>query len=335
MRTNAQSFRNMYQAHNFSAKMPPSFSISHTSVLNFSLSQQLNVLHLHLVDSHAYPVEQKGERIRKMTQYGAYGPDQIYTQEELKDLVAFANARGVRVVPELDQPAHAGNGWQAFPDDYTVCVNQEPWYDYCVEPPCGQLNPVKKEVVQVLEEIYAEWWDVFRFDTFHLGADEVDLRCYNASPAVTDHMEEKGIPRTEKGFVRVWSDFMSASSSALRRSVPKGHDVDYVVWTSKLTHEEHIDNLPPDQYTVHVWTDATVSEGHGVILKYKNTAGFFVITYFLEENNYSACYFGQKVNIVTDTAAILYYKQETCYFQFFNTAIILLFMSFSGIFYAL
>ena len=62
-----------------------------------------------------------------------------------------------------------------------------------------QLNPVNKGVIKVLEKIYSEWWDIFHFDTFHLGADEVNLKCYNSSSVVTDYMDRNGIPRTEKG----------------------------------------------------------------------------------------------------------------------------------------
>ena len=49
---------------------------------------------------------------------------------------------GVRIIPELDTPAHVGYGWQ-FPgsEGYTVCVGQEPWFGFCQQPPCGQVKP--------------------------------------------------------------------------------------------------------------------------------------------------------------------------------------------------
>lgn len=78
------------------------------------------------------------------------------------------------MIPEFDQPAHVGVGWD-FPgaENYTVCVEREPWFDWCLQPPCGQLNPAEPEIYDQLEAIYEELHDVFQFDTFHMGADEV------------------------------------------------------------------------------------------------------------------------------------------------------------------
>ena len=81
-----------------------------------------------------------------MAYHGAYGADQVYTKNQVKQLVHYANQRGmqylmgimkddmlilipgVRIVPEFDAPSHVGLGWQ-FPDveQFTVCISKEPW----------------------------------------------------------------------------------------------------------------------------------------------------------------------------------------------------------------
>ena len=44
---------------------------------------------------------------------------------------------------------------------------------FCVEPPCGQLNPMVDDMYVVLRQIFEEYYDIFQFDSFHYGGDEV------------------------------------------------------------------------------------------------------------------------------------------------------------------
>lgn len=97
---------------------------------------------------------------------------QVYTPKDIRDLVEYARVRGIRVLPELDAPAHVGEGWQ-WVDGATVCFRQEPWQRYCVEPPCGQLNPTVDKVYDVLAGLYRDMLALFKPDMFHMGGDEV------------------------------------------------------------------------------------------------------------------------------------------------------------------
>ena len=65
-------------------------------------SAKLNVFHWHLTDDQAWRVEVKS--YPKLTDVAADG--KFYTQEEIKDVVAYATNLGIRVIPEIDVPGH-------------------------------------------------------------------------------------------------------------------------------------------------------------------------------------------------------------------------------------
>ena len=136
---------------------------------------KLNTFHWHITDTHSFPIFIS--RQPEMTQYGAYSQRHIYMPSDVEKIVKYAASRGIRVMPEFDQPAHCGNGWQWGEKQgkgrMASCVNQDPWTSYCVEPPCGQLNPLNDDVYEVLGNIYKSYLEMFDFDMFHIGGDEV------------------------------------------------------------------------------------------------------------------------------------------------------------------
>ena len=60
----------------------------------------MNVLHWHITDTQSFPIklEKFPETTGKMAQFGAYGPNQIYTVDQVKDLVQYATERG-KILP--------------------------------------------------------------------------------------------------------------------------------------------------------------------------------------------------------------------------------------------
>lgn len=103
-----------------------------------------------------------------------------YSLGEIRYIIDYAKKRGVRVIFELDAPSHAGNGWQWGPEaemgNLAVCVNKMPWRQYCIQPPCGQLNPANSNVFKVLKKLYKELLDIFPHqEYFHMGGDEVKI----------------------------------------------------------------------------------------------------------------------------------------------------------------
>lgn len=73
-----------------------------------SLSK-LNRFHWHITDSQSFPFLSKF--YPELALYGAYSSIEIYTHDDIKEIVEYAKIRGIQIVPEIDAPAHAGNGW--------------------------------------------------------------------------------------------------------------------------------------------------------------------------------------------------------------------------------
>jgi hexosaminidase len=171
---------------------------------------KLNVFHWHITDTHSFPLVSR--RLPQLSQLGAYSPAKVYSAAAVREIVDYARVRGVRVLPEFDAPAHVGNGWQFANEEgqprAVVCLNQEPWEEYCVEPPCGQFNPVSPAVYPLLGELYLDFFELFPdTDMFHMGGDEVNLNCWNASQEIKDYLAANGQTGTEDELVQLWNLF--------------------------------------------------------------------------------------------------------------------------------
>lgn len=131
---------------------------------------------------------------------------------DVRHIIKYARHRGVRVIIEIDAPSHAGNGWQWGPTynlgNLSVCVNQQPWRSFCIQPPCGQLNPVNLNVYEVLRSIYTDLLTSLPADeTIHMGGDEVHFGCWNATSEIVDYLYNNGLGRTTDDFLKLWGDF--------------------------------------------------------------------------------------------------------------------------------
>lgn len=196
---------------------------------------KLNVFHWHITDTHSFPFYSR--RVPQLTLHGAYSPRQVYTPEDIREIVSYAKLRGVRVLPEFDAPAHVGNGWQFGEKEglgkLAVCVNQEPWQDYCVEPPCGQLNPANENIYEVLGKLYQDFMELFDTDMFHMGGDEVNLNCWNTTQEIKEHLKTKGQTGSEKDLLDLWKDFQNKAATKVYDAA--GKKIPLILWTNSLT----------------------------------------------------------------------------------------------------
>jgi hexosaminidase len=211
---------------------------------------KMNTFHWHITDSQSFPIILKS--LPELAKYGAYSPRQVYTEQQVKDLVHYAKVRGVRVIPEFDAPAHVGEGWERL--GLTTCFNAQPWQNYCVEPPCGQLDVTQDKLYDVLEKLFADYVDYFNPDTvFHMGGDEVSTECWNSSSVIQNYMKKQGWGLDKSDFMKLWGDFQEKALERWDR-VAKTH-VPIILWTSHLTEmpylERHLNN---QRYIIQIWT---------------------------------------------------------------------------------
>ncbi|XP_045139187.1 chitooligosaccharidolytic beta-N-acetylglucosaminidase-like isoform X2 [Portunus trituberculatus] len=238
-------------------------------------ASKLNTLHWHITDSQAFPLALHA--LPNMAYYGAYSARQVYTPAQVRDLVQYARVRGVRLLPELDAPAHVANGWQWAEKEglgrLAVCVNQEPWQEFCVGPPCGQLNLANPAIYDIIGQIYEEMLDIFApVDIFHYGGDEVNLNCWNSTQEIRSWMIANDHGVDEEAYYRQWAVFQEKAQQLLKKAA-KGRKVEGVLWTSELTKPGRL-NLSHNssQYIIQIWStqdDPVISEmlslGHRLI----------------------------------------------------------------------
>ena len=241
------------------------FPVSKIKEVIDSLSySKMNVFHWHITDTQSFPLSLTS--LPDFVKYGAYSSEMVYTRADVEDLVSYATERGVVVIPELDAPAHVGAGWEAVDESLTVCRNKEPWHHWCVQPPCGQLNPAIPAMYDVLQTIHREILDMFNpvknmntRATYHMGGDEVHFGCWNSSDSIVEWLNNEGKERNEEGFMYLWNYFQTESlkrveNSSLDMGMPSPS---IMLWSSHLTHPEHIHYLDPEKYTIQIWTDST------------------------------------------------------------------------------
>lgn len=172
---------------------------------------KLNMLHLHLTDDQGWRVEIK--RYPELTKIGAWrtpptngGPGSetkpyggFYSQKQIRDLVAYAAARHITIVPELDMPGHAQAAVAAHPE-LSVPGDQPKvsgdwgvnWYLY---------NPDKKNI-RFVENVLDEVMQLFPGPYIHLGGDEAVKNQWKSSPEVQAQMKALGI--TSEDAMQSW-----------------------------------------------------------------------------------------------------------------------------------
>jgi hexosaminidase len=148
---------------------------------------KMNVLHWHLTEDQGFRVESK--KFPKLQQLGSDG--NYFTQEQVKEIIAYARERGIRVMPEFDIPGHATSWLVGHPE-----LGSAPG-PYTIERRPGifepALDPTREDVYKFLETFLGEMAALFPDEYLHIGGDENEGKQWDRNPAIQAYMKQKGI----------------------------------------------------------------------------------------------------------------------------------------------
>jgi len=142
-----------------------------------------------------------------VTQYGGF-----YTQAQMKGLVAYAAARHIDIIPEIDMPGHMMAAITAYP--WLSCNGENTFGELFSKPIC----PCNETTFEFAENVFTEIMDIFPSPYIHIGGDEVDRSDWAKSPACKALMQREGIsdlPALQSYFINRMEKFFRSKGRRL------------------------------------------------------------------------------------------------------------------------
>src|SRR6266481_3774308 len=170
---------------------------------------KLNVLHLHLSDDQGFRVESK--RFPKLHEMGSDG--MYYTQNEVRELIAYARDRGIRVVPEFEMPGHSRSLFAGYPE---LASGPGP---YTIDPGGADavMDPTREETYKFIDKFIDEMAKLFPDDYFHIGGDEVNGHQWDANPKIQAFIHAHGMKNNQ--------DLQAYFNQRLQKILSKHHKI--------------------------------------------------------------------------------------------------------------
>jgi hexosaminidase len=191
---------------------------------------KMNVLHWHLSDDQGFRVESKV--FPKLTGMGSDG--MFYTQAEIREFIAYAHDRGIRVMPEFDIPGHTHSWYPGYPD---LASGPGP-YTLDGDGLDPIMDPTRETTYKFLEKFIAEMARLFPDAYFHIGGDEVDGKQWDANPQIQAFIHAHGMKNNQ--------DLQAYFNQRLLKIVAKNHKI--MVGWDEILHPDL-----PKTIVVHSW----------------------------------------------------------------------------------
>ncbi|SHL36730.1 hexosaminidase [Chitinophaga jiangningensis] len=141
------------------------------------------------------------------TLYGGF-----YTQAEIKEVIAYAAARHIEIIPEIDMPGHMMAAIKAYP--FLTCDSENGWGKTFSTPIC----PCEETTFKFAEDVFTEIAALFPSKYIHLGADEVEKTSWAKSPACEAVMKAnnlKSVEELQSYFVKRMEKFFNSKGKKL------------------------------------------------------------------------------------------------------------------------
>lgn len=209
--------------------------------LDAMAAAKLNVFHWHLSDDQSFRAESK--KFPKLTDVASEG--EFYTQDQLREVVAYARARGIRVVPEFDMPGHGSSWIMAYPDLAPGKPIKTLPVVYGMT--TAVLDPTRKSTYKFVDSLVDEMGRIFPDAYFHIGGDEVQGEAWLADPEIAAFMKKKGYDKAAQ---------LQAYFNQQLEEILKKHDKKMIGW------DEILDPALPKTIMIQSWRgEASLAEG--------------------------------------------------------------------------
>jgi hexosaminidase len=243
-------------------------------MIDYLALHKINTLHLHLVDDQGWRIEIK--KYPKLTTVGAWRVDRenkpwnsrakqdagekatyggFYTQEDIKEMVKYAQSRYIDIVPEIEMPAHVNSALAAYPQ--FACTKGP----FTVLP--GGVWPItdiycagKDSTFLFLEDVLTEVMDLFPSKYIHIGGDEATKTKWEKCPDCNKRIKTEGLKdvgELQSYFIKRIEKFVNSKGKVL------------------LGWDEILEGGLPPEATVMSWRGIkggieAASQGHDVVM---------------------------------------------------------------------
>jgi len=151
---------------------------------------KMNVLHWHLTEDQGFRIECK--TFPKLHELGSDGF--YYTHEQIKEIVAYAADRGIRVIPEFDMPGHSTSWFVGYPELASAPGPYQIMRTWGIHDPV--MDPTRESTYQFLDKFFKEMATLFPDEYVHIGGDENNGKHWSANANIQAFMKKHSLHTT-------------------------------------------------------------------------------------------------------------------------------------------